>query len=205
MGQRTLYTIGHSNRAWGEFVELLRGWEIEQLVDVRTVPRSRAVPWAWDKKMAVKLPEAGIGYVHLGALGGLRRAGKDSVNGGWENASFRGYADYMQTKEFEEGLRELNGAEDAADLCDVLGGGLVAVSSADDCGCGGGAGDSGEAHHERDGGEGARDDGVCGGEEEGAEGGDYLSGVIGAILQGIRGGCFGRLPSRRFAPGLGGG
>jgi uncharacterized protein (DUF488 family) len=117
MGQRTLYTIGHSNRTWGEFLELLKAWEIKQLVDVRTVPRSRAVPWAWDKKMAVKLPEAGIGYVHLAALGGLRRAGRDSVNGGWENASFRGYADYMQTVEFEVGLRELNAMRRRARTC----------------------------------------------------------------------------------------
>jgi len=108
MAQRTLYTIGHSTRGWDEFVELLKVWEIEELVDVRTVPRSRAVPWAWDKKMAVKLPEAGIGYVHLGALGGLRRAAKDSMNQGWQNASFRGYADYMQSEEFEAGLGELN-------------------------------------------------------------------------------------------------
>ena len=96
---------------------MLKGWGTEQLVDVRTVPRSRAVPWAWDKKMAVELPKVGIGYVHLGALGGLRRAAKDSPNKGWENASFRGYADYMQTAEFEEGLRELNGLRKRARTC----------------------------------------------------------------------------------------
>jgi uncharacterized protein (DUF488 family) len=98
-------------------VELLRAWDVEQLVDVRTVPRSRAVPWAWDKKLAVKLPEVGIAYVHLGALGGLRRAGKDSPNKGWENASFRGYADYMQTAEFAEGLRALNELRKARRTC----------------------------------------------------------------------------------------
>jgi uncharacterized protein (DUF488 family) len=108
MGQRILFTIGHSNRTWAEFVELLRAWGIEQLVDVRTVPRSRAVPWFWDKRMALALPKAGIAYEHMPALGGLRRAKKDSVNTGWRNASFRGYADYMQTGEFEAGLAELN-------------------------------------------------------------------------------------------------
>ena len=101
MGQRILFTIGHSNRTWAEFVDLLREWGIEQLVDVRTVPRSRAVPWFWDKRMALALPKAGIAYVHMPALGGLRRAKKDSANTGWRNASFRGYADYMQMAEFK--------------------------------------------------------------------------------------------------------
>jgi uncharacterized protein (DUF488 family) len=98
-------------------VELLRAWGIEQLVDVRTVPKSRAMPWFWGTRMAVKLPEVGIAYVHLGALGGLRRAGKDSINTGWENTSFRGYADYMQTAEFAEGLRELNELRKARRTC----------------------------------------------------------------------------------------
>jgi uncharacterized protein (DUF488 family) len=108
MGQRILFTVGHSTRSWVELVELLKTWRIEQLVDVRTVPRSRAVPWFWDRRMAVALPKVGIKYVHLAALGGLRRARKDSSNTGWRNASFRGYADYMQTEEFDAGLRELN-------------------------------------------------------------------------------------------------
>jgi uncharacterized protein (DUF488 family) len=117
MGQRILFTVGHSNRSWAEFVELLGAWGIEQLVDVRTVPRSRAVPWFWDRRMAVALPKMDISYVHLAALGGLRRARKDSSNAGWQNASFRGYADYMQTEEFEAGLRELNEMRKGARTC----------------------------------------------------------------------------------------
>jgi len=108
MGRRTLYTIGHSTRTWAEFVGLLKAWRIEELVDVRTVPRSRAFPQFGTKRMAKALPKAGIGYVHLPALGGLRHARKDSTNTGWRNASFRGYADYMRTPEFEAGLDELN-------------------------------------------------------------------------------------------------
>ena len=96
---------------------MLQAWDVEQLVDVRTVPKSRAMPWFWGTRMAVKLPKVGIAYVHLGALGGLRRAGKESINTGWENASFRGYADYMQTAEFAEGLRELNELRKARRTC----------------------------------------------------------------------------------------
>ncbi len=77
------------------------------LADVRTIPRSRANPQFEGPALARSLARAGIAYVHLPRLGGLRRARKDSVNGAWRNASFRGYADYMQTDEFEEGLREL--------------------------------------------------------------------------------------------------
>src|SRR5438445_3429472 len=108
MAQRILFTVGHSTRGWDEFVALLKAWRIEQLVDVRTVPRSRAFPQFWGKRMAGALAKAGIRYVHLAALGGLRQARKDSPNTGWRNASFRGYADYMQTDEFEAGVRELD-------------------------------------------------------------------------------------------------
>jgi uncharacterized protein (DUF488 family) len=117
MGHRILFTVGHSNRSWAEFVELLGAWGIERLVDVRTVPRSRAVPWFWDRRMAVNLPKAGIDYAHLPALGGLRRARRDSPNTGWRNASFRGYADYLQTPEFEAGLAELNDLRKTARTC----------------------------------------------------------------------------------------
>lgn len=108
MGQRILFTIGHSTRGWAEFVALLKTWKIEELVDVRTVPRSRAFPWFDKGRMEAALPRSGIAYVHLPALGGLRRPGKDSPNAGWQNARFRAYADYMQTEDFEEGLRALN-------------------------------------------------------------------------------------------------
>ena len=108
MGQRTLYTVGHSTRGWEEFVALLKAWGIACLVDVRTAPRSRAFPWFGTERMAKALPKAAIEYMHLPALGGFRHPRKDSVNSGWRNSRFRAYADYMQTKDFAEGLKELN-------------------------------------------------------------------------------------------------
>jgi len=108
MGQRTLFTVGHFTRAWTEFVILLKVWEIEELVDVRTVPRSRTFPWFDAQRMERALRKSAISYVHIAALGGFREPKRESVNAGWRNARFRAYADYMQTEEFEEGLRELN-------------------------------------------------------------------------------------------------
>jgi uncharacterized protein (DUF488 family) len=108
VGQRTLFTIGHSTRSWDEFVALLKTWKIQDLVDVRTVPRSRTYPWFSKARMEKAVPKLGIRYVHLPALGGFRHARKDSANAGWRNARFRGYADYMQTAAFEKGLKELN-------------------------------------------------------------------------------------------------
>jgi uncharacterized protein (DUF488 family) len=108
MARRTLFTVGHSNRTWAEFVALLKAWQIEEVVDVRTVPKSGAFRRFWKDRMARALPDAGIAYAHLPALGGLRRAAKDSVNAAWRNASFRGYADYMGTDEFWAGMAELD-------------------------------------------------------------------------------------------------
>jgi len=117
MGQRTLFTVGHSTRSWAEFVSLLKAWRIEEIVDVRTVPRSRTFPWFDGRKMARELPKAGIGYVHLPALGGLRHAKKDSTNTGWRNSSFRGYADYMQSEDFAAGLKELDARRKGCRAC----------------------------------------------------------------------------------------
>ncbi len=100
-------TIGHSTHPLAEFIELLRAHGVERLVDVRTIPRSRHNPQFNGEPLAAALRKAHIGYVHLKALGGLRYASKDSVNLGWRNASFRGFADYMQTPEFEAGLERL--------------------------------------------------------------------------------------------------
>ncbi len=101
---KIIYTIGHSTRTWEEFVEILKAYDIDLLVDVRTVPKSRHVPQFNDEHMAKALPKEGITYEHIKKLGGLRHALKDSINGGWHNKSFRGFADYMQTEEFFEGL-----------------------------------------------------------------------------------------------------
>jgi uncharacterized protein (DUF488 family) len=100
-------TIGHSNRSLEEFVAMLRAHGVERLVDVRTVPRSRHNPQFNLDALPGSLAEAGIEHRHMAGLGGLRHARKDSRNTGWPNASFRGYADYMETPEFESNLREL--------------------------------------------------------------------------------------------------
>jgi uncharacterized protein (DUF488 family) len=100
-------TIGHSNRSIGTFVELLRANRIVRVLDVRTMPRSRHNPQFNKDSLPQALREARLEYVHMSRLGGLRRAGRQSINVGWRNASFRGFADYMQTEEFEAGLAEL--------------------------------------------------------------------------------------------------
>ena len=102
-----IYTVGHSTHPIEEFVELLRAHGVTQLADVRTIPKSRHNPQFGEDELRVSLPQNGIAYQRLEALGGLRHTMKDSVNGAWKNASFRGYADYMQTDAFEAGLAEL--------------------------------------------------------------------------------------------------
>lgn len=104
----TLYTIGHSNHTLNAFLELLQTYQITHIVDVRTIPKSRHVPWFNEKALNHALQKENIGYTHLAELGGLRHAAKDSINMGWHNSSFRGYADYMQTPEFFAGLKALN-------------------------------------------------------------------------------------------------
>jgi uncharacterized protein (DUF488 family) len=103
----TLYTIGHSTRTIEEFTGLLKAQGVHLLVDVRTIPKSRHNPQFNSDTLEQSLKSSGIGYLHMPALGGLRHAKKNSLNQGWENASFRGFADYMQTEEFEEGLSRL--------------------------------------------------------------------------------------------------
>ena len=88
-------------------MDLLKAHDIARIVDVRTIPKSRRVPQFNAESMAATLPRLGIDYVHLKSLGGLRHAKKDSVNTGWRNASFRGYADYMGTDEFRQGIERL--------------------------------------------------------------------------------------------------
>jgi uncharacterized protein (DUF488 family) len=102
-----LFTIGHSNRTIEEFIELLCAHGIRHLVDVRSIPKSRHVPQFNTEMLAKNLRAAGVEYTHLKSLGGRRHTRKDSINTGWRNASFRGYADYMATPEFSEGLEVL--------------------------------------------------------------------------------------------------
>ena len=103
----TVLTIGHSTRGIEEFISLLQAHGVTRIVDVRTVPRSRHNPQFDEASLPKTLRKAGIGYIHLSGLGGLRHALRDSINLGWRNASFRGFADYMQTPEFERSLQEL--------------------------------------------------------------------------------------------------
>ena len=100
-------TIGHSTRTWREFLDILRAHRVKRVIDVRSIPRSRHNPQFNREILSRKLRAARIGYVHLRKLGGLRHARRDSPNMGWHNASFRGFADYMQTSEFEAGLHRL--------------------------------------------------------------------------------------------------
>jgi uncharacterized protein (DUF488 family) len=103
----TLYTIGHSTHPIDAFVAMLRRYAIATLVDIRTVPGSRRNPQFGQESLRESLQGAGIAYLHRKSLGGLRRPAKDSVNGGWRNDAFRGYADHMQTEEFSRSVDEL--------------------------------------------------------------------------------------------------
>jgi uncharacterized protein (DUF488 family) len=107
-GQRKIiFTIGHSTKTVAEFIATLHAYEIQQVVDIRTIPKSRHNPQFNQDALSESLQAAKIGYLHMKGLGGLRHARRDSPNQAWKNASFRGFADYMQTGEFEETLEEL--------------------------------------------------------------------------------------------------
>jgi len=106
--QFDVYTMGFSNRTWDETLEILSVYEIKRVVDIRTLPGSKHTPQFNLEHLKQALPKAGVDYVHLKSLGGLRKPSKDSkLNAAWRNDGFRGYADYMQTPEFESALREL--------------------------------------------------------------------------------------------------
>lgn len=99
-----IFTIGHSTRPIDGFIRLLKAHHVQRVVDVRTIPRSRHNPQFNRDRLSPALHSARIRYRHMPGLGGLRRARPDSANTGWRNTSFRGYADYMQTPEFEDSL-----------------------------------------------------------------------------------------------------
>ena len=102
-----IYTIGHSTHALDEFIKILQAYEIELVVDVRTIPRSRHNPQFNQDELELGLQAHDIGYFHLEELGGLRHTTKFSINTAWKNSSFRGFADYMQTEEFKAGIAQL--------------------------------------------------------------------------------------------------
>jgi uncharacterized protein (DUF488 family) len=107
MSGRVVFTVGHSTHPWEEFLGILRGHSIAAIADVRMFPGSRRFPHFNAGEMRVALPEAGIAYLPFRNLGGRRKAAENSVNTGWRNAMFRGYADFMQTPQFAEALGEL--------------------------------------------------------------------------------------------------
>lgn len=107
-GQLQVFTLGHSTQSIEQLLELLRHYGIETVVDIRTVPRSRHNPQFNKENLSPFLRVRRIKYFHLKELGGLRRHVKgEERNAGWLNASFRGFADYMQTPEFKVGLEAL--------------------------------------------------------------------------------------------------
>ena len=103
----TVFTVGHSTLPIDDFLALLAAYGIAQVGDVRTVPRSRHNPQFNADALAASLAAAGIAYLPMPALGGLRHPRKDSPNGGWRNKGFRGYADYMQTEAFRAAVDDL--------------------------------------------------------------------------------------------------
>jgi uncharacterized protein (DUF488 family) len=115
-----IFTIGHSTRPIEEFLAMLQAHGVRQLVDVRTVPRSRYNPQFNREDLSRALHARQLHYRHMPGLGGLRHPRRDSINTGWRNSSFRGYADYMQTAEFTENLDaliELGKQEPTAVMC----------------------------------------------------------------------------------------
>ena len=105
--EKIIYTIGHSTRTEDEFISILRSFSIQLLADIRTYPGSGRYPHFNKENLQQTLPEHGIAYKHFPALGGRRKALKDSKNTAWKNEAFRGYADYMGTESFISGIKEL--------------------------------------------------------------------------------------------------
>ncbi|HEY6829351.1 MAG TPA: DUF488 domain-containing protein [Gemmatimonadaceae bacterium] len=104
MTSLVVFTIGHSTRTIAEFIRVLKAHRIQRVIDVRTIPRSRHNPQFSRDRLSPALHSSRIHYRHLPGLGGLRHARPNSTNTAWRNASFRGYADYMQTSEFADSL-----------------------------------------------------------------------------------------------------
>ncbi len=104
---KIVWTIGHSTRSFEDFLALLNSFQITLVADIRSYPGSRKFPQFNKESLEITLPENHIQYVHLKELGGRRKVKPDSKNTGWRNFAFRGYADYMETDSFKEGITEL--------------------------------------------------------------------------------------------------
>lgn len=103
----TIWTIGHSTRSLAEFMAMLNSFHIELVVDIRSFPGSRKFPQYNKEALEISLPQYNVKYIHLKSLGGRRKVKPDSKNTGWRHIAFRGYADYMETDAFKEGIIEL--------------------------------------------------------------------------------------------------
>ena len=104
---KQIFTIGHSTRSIETFIAFLKAHDIDVVIDIRTIPKSRHCPQFNQEELKKSLKEERIGYRHMKDLGGFRHARKDSINTGWINASFRGFADYMQSPKFQKALEKL--------------------------------------------------------------------------------------------------
>src|SRR5262245_26611597 len=102
-----VFSMGFSNRSWEATIEILKTYGVQQLVDIRTLPGSKHTPQFNQEHLQRALPQSGIAYIHMRNLGGLRKPLKASINTGWRNEGFRGYADYMQTAEFRTAVDRL--------------------------------------------------------------------------------------------------
>jgi uncharacterized protein (DUF488 family) len=102
-----IWTIGHSTLSIEQFLAVLGSFEIQLLIDVRSFPGSRRYPHFNKENLSASLRAAGIDYTHMPELGGRRKTRADSQNVAWRNESFRGYADYMETEAFREGIDRL--------------------------------------------------------------------------------------------------
>ena len=107
MAPGTIYTIGHSTHSYPEFLEMLRGFEIQLLADVRNFPGSRKFPHFNSDVLQSALADDHIAYIHFKALGGRRKPDPESHNTAWRHPAFRGYADYMETAQFAEAVQRL--------------------------------------------------------------------------------------------------
>lgn len=105
--QKLIWTIGHSTRTAEHFIQMLRSFNIEVLVDIRSFPGSKRYPHFNKENLEILIPKNNIEYVHLKSLGGRRAMHKDSKNTAWRHPAFRGYADYMETDAFKNGVQQL--------------------------------------------------------------------------------------------------
>jgi uncharacterized protein (DUF488 family) len=105
--KKTIYTIGHSTRSLDDFIAMLKSFNVEVLADIRSFPGSRRYPHFNKENLEASLKENNVEYIHLKELGGRRKANPNSKNIAWKSEAFRGYADYMETKEFETAVNEL--------------------------------------------------------------------------------------------------